>query len=58
MDDADFVDVLDACDELVEYAYGFVLVDPLVFDDVVEELPLLHVLHHQEQLLGRLDDLI
>lgn len=58
MDDSDAMDVLDSSDEFVEHPAGGVLVDPLVFNYVVEELTVLHVLHHQKKLFGGFDYLI
>ena len=48
MDDSYFVNVLDACDELVEHAGCLCLVDALVLNDIVEEFAPFHELHHQE----------
>ena len=58
MDDANFMDVLDAGDKLVEHFSGFGLGDSLVLDDVVEELALFHELHDQEELFRSFDDFI
>lgn len=42
----------------MEHAGGFGFVDAFAVDDVVEELPLFHELHHQEQLFRGFDDLV
>lgn len=53
-----FMNILDSTDDLFEYLACLFLLHPLLADNVVEELSPLHVLHHQEEMLGRLDDLI
>lgn len=53
-----FMNIFDATDDLLEDLAGLLLLHPLLADDVIEELSPLHVLHHQEEMLGRLDDLI
>jgi hypothetical protein len=58
MNNSNFMNVLDTSYELVEYAYGLVLIDPFIFDDIIEEFSLFHVLHDQKQLLGSLNNFI
>ncbi len=58
MNNAYFVNVLDSGNKLVEYAYGLVLIDSFIFDDIIEEFSLFHVLHDQKQLLGSLNNFI
>lgn len=55
---AQFMNVLDPTDDLLEHFAGFILAHLLLLDDVVEEFASLHVLHHEEQVLGSLDDFI
>jgi hypothetical protein len=56
--DVDFPDVLNTVDEFVKKLSGFVFLNAFVFDNVVKEFTVFHVLHDQHQLLRRLDDLI
>lgn len=58
VDDAELVQVLDAGDELPEELAGLMLLQPFLFYDHLEELPLGHVLHHQEELLWSLNYLV
>ncbi len=58
MNNAYFMNVLDSCNKLVEYANGLVLIDSFIFDDIIEEFSLFHVLHDQKQLLGSLNNFI
>jgi hypothetical protein len=57
MDDVELMEVGDATDDLLEEATGLGFWEFMLSDDVVEELALLDVLHHQEEMLGGLDDL-
>lgn len=52
------MDILDSTDDLLEYSAGIPFVHPLLLHDVVEQFPALHVLHHQEEMFGRFDDLV
>lgn len=47
MNNSDFVDVLDAGDDLLGEFDGFTLLYPFVFDDVVEEFATLGILHDE-----------
>lgn len=58
MDDPNLVNIFDACNKLCKYPDSFTLINAFILNDVVEEFPLLHVLHDQEQLFGRLDDFV
>lgn len=58
MDDSDFVDILDAGNELMKHFSSFRLPDSLVLDDMIEQLALFHELHDQEKLFGCFDDFI
>ena len=58
MDDAKLVEVLDAVNNLLEEAASVALLDPVVLDDVVEELSARSVLHNKVELFGGLDDLV
>ena len=65
VDDVEFMQIFDAADDLMEYLAGLGLRYPMMggcvlfgFDDVVEELPALHVLHDEEELLGGFDYLV
>lgn len=42
----------------MEHASCFGFVDAFAVDDMVEELPLFHELHDEEQLFGGFDDLV
>jgi hypothetical protein len=52
------VDVLDPVQDLLEDAAGLGLGQAFLLDDVVEQLALGDVLHHEEQLLLGLDDFV
>ncbi len=52
------MDVFHSTDKLVEHSASFGLMKPLLFGYVVEELPILYVLHHQEQLFLCLNDFV
>ena len=52
------MDVLYAADDLLEDLAGFLLGHTFATDDVVEELSVLHELHHQEEMLWSLNDLV
>ena len=58
MDDAKLVEVLDAVNNLLEEAASVALLDPVVLDDVVEELSARSVLHNKVELFGGFDDLV
>jgi hypothetical protein len=58
MDHSDAMDVFDAIDELMEDAAGFLLFESLVISDIVEKLPVFHVLHDQKQFLWGFDYLV
>ena len=54
MDNPNFVNILYARNKLKEHPRGLGFAYSFVLDDVVEQLALLHELHHQEELLGSL----
>lgn len=58
MDDVQFVDVLNPLQYLLLKLGGFLLLDPLISDNLVEQLASTGKLHDQLQLLGRLDDFL
>lgn len=58
MDDVEAVQVGDPTDDLLEVLAGLELIDFGALDDVVEQLPLLNVLHDKEQVPTRLDYLV
>ena len=58
MDDVEFVDVLDAGDDLLEEATGFFFLDASVSDNVVVELTSTRIFRDQIELLRRLYDLV
>lgn len=58
MNDANFMHMLDAVDQLMKELFGLGLLYSLLFDDVVEKLSLFHVLHHQKELLRSFDDFV
>lgn len=65
MDNVEFVNILDSCNNLLENGACLILWNSILFqvllfrfDDIVEQLSRIHVLHDQEKLLGSLDDLI
>lgn len=58
MHNPEAVDVLDPADDLLKHFAGLVLAHFLSLHDVIEELSLLHVLHHQEEMLRGFDDLV
>lgn len=58
MDNVEFVNILDSCNNLLENGACLILWNFFRFDDIVEQLSRIHVLHDQEKLLGSLDDLI
>jgi hypothetical protein len=47
MDNVEFMKIFDTCDDLMEEVAGLRLLDPLVADDVIKELPSLSVLHNK-----------
>lgn len=53
-----FMDVLDSGNNLLKETTGFCFFQSLAFNDEIEQLATTGVLHDQEQLSGRLDDLI
>jgi len=57
MDDAVLVNVLNSCQNLLHEGHCFLLVEPLSFDDVVEEFATLCVLHDEVDICFGLDDL-
>lgn len=58
MADLDLVDVLDAGDNLLHEATRLLFLQALPFDDVVEQFTSAGILHDQEQLARRLDNLV
>ena len=57
MHDPQLVYILDAVDQLLVEAARVVFLDARICNDKVEQLAAARVLHHEVQLLGRLDDL-
>lgn len=64
MHNVELMNVFHPTNDLLKHPASFILRDPastapLLFHlhDVVEQLAILHVLHHQEQLLRGFDDL-
>ncbi len=57
MDDADLVDVLHPCEDLLHEPYCLFLVQPLFFNDVVEQFTSRGVLHDEVDVCLGLDDL-
>ena len=58
MADFDLVEVLNACEYLVEKSACLTVLQPALFYDVVEQFAPTRVLHDQKQLLGCLDNFI
>ena len=58
MADSDFVNILDAGDDLLEETACFVFLQALALDDVVEELTAVCVLHDEEELSRRFNNLV
>ena len=55
MDDAQFVQVFDACNDLMKELASLSLLDSLVLHDEVEELTSTRILHDQVELFRGLD---
>ena len=55
MDDAQFVQVFDACNDLMKEFASLCLLDSLVLHDEVEELTSTRILHDQVELFRGLD---
>ena len=55
MDDAQFVQVFDACNDLMKELASLSFLDSLVLHDEVEELTSTRILHDQVELFRRLD---
>lgn len=58
MANAKFVQVLNARNDLVQKASGFLLPDALVRDNILEEFAAPRVLHNQEKFFFALNDLV
>ena len=58
VDYVELMEVLDTCNDLVEEFERLRLLDPLILDNVVEELAPVGILHDQVQLLRRLNNLV
>lgn len=54
----EFFDILNTIDKFMKELSGFLFFDALIFNDVVKELPILHILHDKHELFGRFDDLV
>jgi hypothetical protein len=52
------MNIFDAAYNLLEHLAGFLLVHPLLADDIVKELASFHVLHDEEEVFGRFDDFV
>jgi hypothetical protein len=57
VNNVEFVEVGDPTDDIFEEATGLKFVEFGLLDDVVEEFSVFDVLHDQEEVPGRLDDL-
>lgn len=57
MDDANFVDILYPCKDLLHESYCFFLIQSLFFNDIVEQFPSRGVLHDEVDVCFGLDDL-
>lgn len=53
-----FVSIFDSTDDLFKYFTGFLFIHFLFADNIVEQLTILHVLHHQEEMFGGFNDFI
>lgn len=51
MDDVEFMQIGDSADDLLEVLAGMRLVKLLHLDYQIKQLSLLHILHHQEEIL-------
>jgi len=58
MNDVEAGDVFNAAEQLLEELASFLLLHPLVLDDVVEQLATRSVLHYQVEFLGSLYNFI
>ena len=58
MDYIELMDILYSTNQFMEHSAGLGLVKALLFGYVVEELPILNVLHHKEQLFLCLNDFV
>jgi hypothetical protein len=58
MADLQLVQVLDAGENLLQEASGLLLPDPLVGNNMVEELAATRILHNQEELFFGLNNLV
>ena len=58
MNDIQLVNILHTTNNLLEHPTCLVFGNLFHLDDVVEQLTVLHVLHHEEQLFGCLDYLV
>lgn len=52
------MNVLDAIDDFMKHSFGLVFRDTFIFDDMIEEFSIFHVLHDQKKLFWCLNDLI
>jgi hypothetical protein len=57
VNDVEFVEVGDPADDVFEETTGLQLIQLGLFDNVVEEFPVLNVLHDEKKMAGGLDDL-
>jgi hypothetical protein len=55
---SDFVDVLDARNNLLEEFTSFIFLQALSFDDIVEEFSSARILHDEEQLARSFDNFV
>lgn len=58
MDNVELVDVLYSTDNLLKDSASLFLIEPFLFNDVVEEFSVLHVLHDEEKLFRSLYDFV
>lgn len=50
MDDTQFMNVVDAADDVFEESASFLLLQFALLDNVIKEFALLHILHYQKQV--------
>lgn len=58
MDDIQPMNILYPADQLMKHFARLLLTDSFILDYIVEQLAVLDVLHHEEQLLGCFDNLV
>lgn len=58
MHNTQLMNILDGVQQLVVHLRSLEFVYSPVLDDVVKQFPVLHVLHHEEEVFGSLYDLV